>query len=148
VVLDLIREAAAGGATVLLSSHDLNEVAAVCGRAGILREGKLVEAGPISRIVQQGERRLQVWFVDTALRPPVPLERLKGVRLIEQQPGMVHLAYHGACAAALEWIAQFPVDRVATPETSLEEAFLHYYQAPSVAPDPVRTRVSSPSSPP
>ena len=33
-VLELIRQAADNGATVLLSSHDLNEVSAVCGRAG------------------------------------------------------------------------------------------------------------------
>ncbi|MBN2595022.1 MAG: ATP-binding cassette domain-containing protein, partial [Sedimentisphaerales bacterium] len=42
-VLDLIRETAQAGATILLSSHDLSEVAAVCGRAAILREGRLVE---------------------------------------------------------------------------------------------------------
>jgi ABC-2 type transport system ATP-binding protein len=148
VVLDLIREAAAGGATVLLSSHDLNEVSAVCGRAGILREGRLVEVGPISRIVQQGERRLQVWFVDAALKPPVPVERLTGVRMIEQQPGMVHLAYHGTCGAALEWIAQFPVDHIATPETSLEEAFFQYYQTPTDAPGLVRPGVVSQTSAP
>ena len=45
-VLDLIREAAQEGATVLLSSHDLSEVEAVCGRAAILRAGRQVEMGP------------------------------------------------------------------------------------------------------
>src|SRR4030042_607271 len=59
VVLDLIREVAREGATVLLSSHDLSEVAAVCGRAAILRQGRLIELAPISKIVQQGERRLK-----------------------------------------------------------------------------------------
>jgi hypothetical protein len=41
---------------------------------------------------------------------------------------MIHLAYHGTCDAVLKWIAQFPVDRIATPETSLEEAFIQYYK--------------------
>lgn len=127
-VLELIREAASAGATVLLSSHDLTEVSAVCGRAGILREGRLVELAPISKIVQQGEHRLKVWFVEATLVPRVPTDQLPGVRVIEQKPGMLHLAYHGASDAILKWIAQFSVDRIATPQTSLEEAFIQYYR--------------------
>jgi len=72
-VLDLIRETADAGAAVLLSSHDLSEVSAICGRAGILREGRLVEMAPITQIVQQGEHRLKVWFADGGLCPDVPL---------------------------------------------------------------------------
>ena len=132
-VLDLIREAADGGAAVLLSSHDLSEVSAVCGRAGILREGRLVEVAPIAQIVQQSERRLKIWFIDDTLVLDVPLDQLPGVRIVERQAGMLHLAYQGASDAILKWIAQFPVDRIATPQTSLEEAFMQYYrQQPDV----------------
>ena len=131
IVLEMIREAADAGATVLLSSHDLSEVAAVCGRAGILREGRLVELAPISSIVQQGQRRLKVWFTDNALAPQAPLDRLARVRIVQQQPGMLHLAYQGTSDAVLKWIAQFPVDRIATPQTSLEEAFMQYYRLPN-----------------
>jgi len=134
VVLDLIREAAEAGAAVLLSSHDLSEVAAVCGRAGILREGRLVEVAPITRIVEQGEHRLKVWFKDGTPAPEVPLRHLPGVRIIERHPGMLHIAYQGTADAILKWIAQFPVDRIATPQTSLEEAFIQYYQGPPHSP--------------
>jgi len=128
VVLDLIREAAEAGVAVLLSSHDLSEVSAVCGRAGILREGRLVEMAPISRIVQQGEHRLKVWFVDGTLLADVPRDRLPGVRVIERQPGLLHVAYQGTSDAVLKWVAQFPVDRITTPQTSLQEAFIQYYR--------------------
>ena len=128
VVLDLIREAAQAGATVLLSSHDLSEVAAVCGRAAILREGRLVELAPISRIVQQGQRRIKVWFVEGSQVPTLPSNQLPGVRVIQQNSNTLHVAYQGTADAVLKWLAQFPVDRIATPQTSLEEAFIHYYQ--------------------
>jgi ABC-2 type transport system ATP-binding protein len=127
VVLDLIRETAEAGATILLSSHDLSEVSAVCGRAAILREGRLVELAPISDIVRQSEHRLKVWFTDVTLAPPVLGDQLPGVRVIDQQPGTLHVAYQGAAEPVLKWIAQFPVDRIATPQTSLQEAFIHYY---------------------
>ena len=128
VVLDLIREAAQAGATVLLSSHDLSEVAAVCGRAAILREGCLVELAPISDIVQQGQRRLKIWFAKGASIPPLPTDRIEGIRLIEQDEVSLHVAYQGTADAVLKWLAQFPIDRIATPETSLEDAFIQYYR--------------------
>jgi ABC-2 type transport system ATP-binding protein len=127
--LDLIREAAGGGAAVLLSSHDLSEVAAVCSRAAILREGRLVEMAPISQIIQQGEHRLKIWFADGAGVGDVPTAQLPGVRIVERQAGMLHLAYQGTADAILKWVAQFPVDRIATPQTSLEEAFMQYYRS-------------------
>ncbi|MBN2269297.1 MAG: ABC transporter ATP-binding protein [Sedimentisphaerales bacterium] len=128
IVLDLIREASESGATVLLSSHDLAEVAAICGRAAILREGRLVELAPVSQIVRQGERRLKVWFVKGALVPALPADRLPGVRVISQDADSLHVAYQGTAEAVLKWIADFPVDRIATPQTSLQEAFMQYYQ--------------------
>jgi ABC-2 type transport system ATP-binding protein len=133
VVLDLIREAAQAGAAVLLSSHDLSEVAAVCGRAAILREGRLVEMAPISKIVLSGEHRLKVWFVDNRLMPVVPCETLPAVRVVEQGPGMLHLAYHGQVGPVLKWLAPFAIDRMTTPQTSLQEAFMQYYRKPSDA---------------
>ncbi len=144
VVLDLIREAADAGATILLSSHDLSEVAAVCGRAAILRGGRLVEMAPISQIVQSGEHRLKVWFVDNRLRPSVPVETLPTVRIVEQKPGMLHLAYHGQVNPVLEWLSPFAIDRMTTPQTSLQEVFMQYYEKqPSPTPEPGRDFASA-----
>ena len=127
VVLELIREAAEAGSTILLSSHDLSEVAAVCGRAAILREGRLNELAPISKIVQQGRRHLKVWFAKRTQVPSLPVEKLPGVRLIQQEPETLHLAYQGSIDPLLKWLAQYPVDRISTPQTSLEDAFIQYY---------------------
>ena len=128
VVLDLIREAARDGATVLLSSHDLSEVAAVCERAAILREGRLVELAPISKIVQQGQRQLKVWFAEGTKVPTLPKDKLPGVRVILQNSDSLHLAYQGTADSVLKWLSKFAVDRIATPQTSLEDAFIQYYQ--------------------
>ncbi|MBA7716396.1 hypothetical protein ES703_125469 [subsurface metagenome] len=56
------------------------------------------------------------------------VDELPGVRVIQQGPRMLHLAYQGTADAILKWIAQFPVDRIATPQTSLEEVFMQYYE--------------------
>jgi hypothetical protein len=48
--------------------------------------------------------------------------------VIEQDAESLHIAYHGSADAVLKWLARFPVDRIATPQTSLEEAFIQYYE--------------------
>lgn len=129
VVLDLIREAADNGATVLLSSHDLSEVSAVCERAAILRHGRLVELARISEIIRKGESQLKIWFVEGTDIPEIPLGELTGVRLIQRKGRMLHIAYPGRIDTVLKWLARFPVSRITTHETSLEEAFMQYYHS-------------------
>ena len=126
-VLDLIREAAGDGAAVLLSSHDLAEVAAVCGRAAIIRKGRLAELAPISSIVQQGRRRLKVWLAAGTQVPALPGDLKPVARIVGTETGVMEIAYQGAADPLLKWLARFPVERIATPETSLEEAFMQYY---------------------
>ena len=126
-VLALIREVAQAGATVLLSSHDLTEVAAVCGRAAILRRGRLVKLAPISEIVHKGLRRLKVWFVQGEQVGTLATGIPPGVRVLHEEPGMIDIGYQGTVDVVLKWLCRFPVDRIATQETSLEEAFMQYY---------------------
>ena len=128
VVLDLIREAAEAGATVMLSSHDLSEVAAVCHRAAILREGKLIELAPIAQIVQQGQRRLRIWFTLGTEVPDLAEAKLPGVREIQRDKQSLEVAYQGSVDGVLKWLADYDVERVTTPQTSLEDAFMQYYQ--------------------
>lgn len=128
VVLDLIREAANEGATVLLSSHDLSEVAAVCERAAILREGRLIELAPISKIIQQGQMQMKVWLLQGKNVPADLTDTPEGVKVISRDSQSLHISYTGSADTVLKWLARFPVDRIATPETSLEDAFIQYYQ--------------------
>lgn len=126
-VLDLIREAAAEGSAVLLSSHDLSEVAAVCGRAAILREGRLAELASVSKIVEQGRKYLRVWFSKDGAPPAGVLERISGIIVEKRNSEMICLSYAGPVRELLSCISQYPVERIATEQTSLEEAFIQYY---------------------
>ncbi len=48
---DLVRELGERGVTVLLSSHDLAEVQAVCHSVSIIGNGRLLAAGPVADLV-------------------------------------------------------------------------------------------------
>jgi ABC-2 type transport system ATP-binding protein len=55
---DALRRLAAGGCTVLLSSHLLAEVRQICDRVGVINRGRLVAQRPISELGGAGSLRV------------------------------------------------------------------------------------------
>jgi ABC-2 type transport system ATP-binding protein len=125
-VLELIREEASRGATVFLSSHDLAEVAATCDRAAILRQGRMAELAPISRILMQSEYRVVATFAG-AEAPAFPAAQFPAVRVERVERNQIRFVCHGPPDALIKWLAHFEVERLSTPEPTLEEAFMQYY---------------------
>ncbi len=56
----LIRQIAADGVTVFVSSHLLAEVEQVCSHVGVMRTGRLVFQGPLEDLRKTGAARIQV----------------------------------------------------------------------------------------
>jgi ABC-2 type transport system ATP-binding protein len=56
----LIRELRDSGVTVFFCSHILSDVEQLCDRVAILNRGRLVESGPLSRIIDVSLRALEV----------------------------------------------------------------------------------------
>ena len=62
----LIREIAADGITVFVSSHLLAEVEQVCSHVGVMRAGRLVFQGPLDELRRTGAARVRVETSDPA----------------------------------------------------------------------------------
>lgn len=63
VVRKLLRELAAEGTTVFLTTHDMEEVEQICDRVAILCRGKLVECDtPVNFMTRHAERNVLVQF--------------------------------------------------------------------------------------
>ena len=65
-VRTLIREIAADGITVFVSSHLLAEVEQVCSHVGVMRAGRLVFQGPLDELRRTGAARVRVETSDPA----------------------------------------------------------------------------------
>jgi ABC-2 type transport system ATP-binding protein len=74
-VRGLIRQIAAGGVTVFMSSHLLAEVEQVCSHVGVMRAGRLVFQGPLEELRRTGAARVRVETAEPAAAVAV-LERL------------------------------------------------------------------------
>lgn len=57
---ELLKQVAARGGAVLLSSHDLTEVEHLCSRILMIKHGKLIIDSPLSELLQQGTRKFTI----------------------------------------------------------------------------------------
>ena len=125
-VLELVRERAAAGRTVFLSSHELDQVEHVAGRVGIVREGQLVAVEEIAALQQRALRRVEVRFAG----PADGIERLRavpGVRTVSFGDGVVRLDVEGSMDALVKELAKLPVESLTSEAPELDELFLSYY---------------------
>ncbi|MER7438635.1 ABC transporter ATP-binding protein, partial [Pseudonocardia alni] len=62
----IVAELRAGGATVLLSSHLLPEVEAVCTHVAVLKQGTLLATGPLDRLLGAADGDWEIATTDPA----------------------------------------------------------------------------------
>lgn len=125
-VLQAIRKAQAGGATVFFSSHVLSEVEEIADRVGIIRRGVVVEVADPQALIDRALRRVRVRFKQPI--DPGTLTRLPGVTLIDRGAGAsVLLNVTGDMDQLIKTLAAYPVLEMDTERPSLEEIFLAYY---------------------
>ena len=122
---DSIHEAGERGQTVFLSSHILSEVEALCDRVGILREGRLVDEGTLNELRHLSAQTVEVTFEG----PPPMLDGLPGVRAVPAGEKAVRYEVTGKVGALIAALAEYPVVSLTSREPSLEEIFLHHYDA-------------------
>jgi len=126
VLEDEVRNAAARGAAVLLSSHVLREVEQVADRVVLLRRGEVVASARLDELRQAAPHDVDVLAdgLDVAA-----LRALPGVDgLVEQGERVRFAVTSGALATAVRVIADARVEDLRIAPADLEQLFLHYYQ--------------------
>jgi ABC-2 type transport system ATP-binding protein len=123
----MMREVAAEGRTVFLSSHTLSEVQRVSDRVGIIRHGDLVAVETVQALRSKAMRRVEFEFA-THVDPKV-FDGVPGVRDVSANDHRIVLSYDGKMDTLLTSVAgRYEVVDIATAEADLEEIFLTYYR--------------------
>ena len=118
-----VRDVAAEGRTVFLSSHILSEVETLSARVGILREGRLVEVADVGKL-----RAMHGTELDIDLDgPPPELSGVAGVSRVDTTPEGIRVQVAGEPGPLLQALAPARVTGLRSREASLEEIFLGYY---------------------
>ncbi len=120
----LVREENKRGATIFFSSHILGEVQRMCGRVGIIKEGRLIEIADMRTLQQTSYKKVRV--VADAL--DAGYFDIPGVTNLESSNGVVSFFFKGDINAVMRKIGGTAVADVTIEEPTLEEIFMHYYE--------------------
>ncbi len=120
-----IEEERGKGRTVLLSSHILAEVEAICDRVTIIRAGRTVESGTLAEL-----RHLTLTAISAELAiPPSGLAELPGVHGLQLDGSRVSFSVESnALDPALRLLTNAGIRSLVSQPPTLEELFLRYYQ--------------------
>ena len=119
-----IEEIRAEGRTVLLSSHILAEVEALCDRVSIIRAGRTVETGTLESLRQLTRTAVTA----ETERPPVGLEGLPGVHGLERRGATVSFDVDTVhLEAAVRRLVDAGLRSLVSNPPTLEELFLRHY---------------------
>jgi ABC-2 type transport system ATP-binding protein len=124
VFQDVVQELRAAGRSILLSSHILSEVEALCDRVTIIRGGRAAESGTFDEL--RHLTRTSV-VVDTT-KPLESVARWPGVHDSRVHDGHAEFSVDpGELNHVLEHLVHLDVRSMVTSPPTLEELFLRHY---------------------
>jgi ABC-2 type transport system ATP-binding protein len=127
---EYVREVRADGRTVLLSSHILSEVEALCDRVTIIREGRTVETGSLAQLRHLTRTAISAQLLSS----PNGMDTLPGVVDFVAQGNRIRFEVEAKdLTQALGYLAKVGVRELTTQQPTLEELFLRHYARKTVA---------------
>jgi ABC-2 type transport system ATP-binding protein len=123
-----IRQVKAQGRTVLLSSHILAEVEALCDRVSIIRAGRTVQTGTLAEL----QHLTRTAITATTSRPATGLDAMAGVHDLVADDSRVRFDVDtGELDAVLARLVDCGVLTLTSQPPTLEEMFLRHYGDPA-----------------
>lgn len=130
VFRDCVRSARAEGRTVLLSSHILAEVEALCDRLSIIRAGRNVESGTLAEMRHLTRTAMTV----ETDRPTENLESVKGVHAVNVAGTRASFDVEpGAMGEVVAYLTRFGIRDLTSRPPTLEELFMRHYEGSAEA---------------
>lgn len=121
---DLMREENKRGATILFSSHILNEVQRLCDRVAIIKEGKLIKVETVENIV-----KINLKYVTVVLNGEVnkALFESSDISELKITNNSVNFKYSGNMNDLTKKLSGVDIVDMTVTNQDLEDIFMHYY---------------------
>ncbi|MEV6844969.1 ABC transporter ATP-binding protein [Actinoplanes sp. NPDC051411] len=124
----ILQEKARGDRTVLLSSHILSEVEALCDRLTIIRDGRTVETGTLAELRHLTRTTIQAELAGS-FNGTAGLSEIPGIHGLRTDNGRVVFDVDAeSLEPALRTLVEVGVKSLVSQPPSLEELFLRQYQ--------------------
>ena len=117
----LLKERNDEGATVFLSSHNLDEVQKYCRSAAVIRDGSILVSDRVDKLAHTGIKRV-------SLKGATSLPALPDLRDVKHENGHLKFLYSGDKRLLIARLAELDFEDVTLTDPDLEEIFMHYYE--------------------
>ncbi len=131
VFTEYIRDRAREGTTVLLSSHILSEVEALCDHVSIIKAGRLVDSGTLDDLRHLHRTEVVAHLTDSSALAACRLPGVHGVA-IEGNRWAAQID-DSALSEVLETLGRVGVSSITATPPSLEELFVRHYDLDAAA---------------
>lgn len=124
-VYELLEEARENGATIFMSSHNLNEVERICDRVGIIKKGKIVT---VESVLSLKEKRLYSIRAVFSKKVDPKVFQKDGVEIERELKHGYMLTVKGDVKPLMKHLSTLPLEDVEIMHSSLEDIFMEYYR--------------------
>lgn len=119
------------GVTVLLTTHDMDDIEALCSRVLVIAGGHVLSDGPLEALRQQVSRERWLVIETAQTLPPLP----EGVSVLHTEGERITLGFDPEKVAVAELIARLSqsltIRDLFVQNPPIEEVIARFYQAPS-----------------
>lgn len=132
-LFELLHNCNRSGATIFVSSHNLNEIETYCSSAAFIHEGKIVklrqlgDSRPCAKIVTIKAPALQKYV----------FEKIGG-KMLDVEPTYLKFSYQGALDELTSVITTLHPTDLIIENASLEDEFMEFYRNPPVLEDELK----------
>ena len=122
---ELVRDTAAAGVTLFISSHILSEVDRMCARIALLREGEVILVGAVEEVRRLAPRVVRIHFARETKAPPALVPRFA---LVEAAPLLWTFRVQGEIGELLQAAAGHPIRDIEIETPRLEDVIVGFYR--------------------
>ncbi|MFH0518829.1 ATP-binding cassette domain-containing protein [Streptomyces sp. M41] len=124
------------GTTVLLTTHDLQDIEQLCSRVMVIDHGRLMYDGPLAGLHEVGESE-RILVVDLARElPPIEAAPARVVKVEGPRQWLAFPAAESAAALVARVAAEYPLVDLSVREPDIEAVIAKMLQASGRAPEP------------
>jgi ABC-2 type transport system ATP-binding protein len=121
-LFEVLKEKRENGATIFVSSHNLNEVQEHCTIAAFIKEGKIIEIQDLTKEFKKSK-------IFTVVSSNLDIEQIEklGAVIIDNNEELI-FTFDGKLNEMLEFLSKFDIQDIKIDNISLESKFLSYYE--------------------
>lgn len=123
VFYNLLKEEKDKGTTILYSTHILHEVAKICDRVGIIKDGKLIKVETTSKLHQYN-----LGYVTIISEEVAKIKQDFQVKPIYEESNQIRFINSFDYNELIKKLTKYDVKKILIEDMNLEDMFLHYYK--------------------